>query len=45
MEANSREYSERRPYEAPAVIYETQLEVRAGTPVGVDPLDLLGTGE
>jgi hypothetical protein len=45
MEANSLEYSERKPYEAPAVIYETQLEVRAGSPLGVDPLDLFGTGK
>jgi hypothetical protein len=45
METTSLEYPERKPYEAPAVTYETQLEVRAGTPVRVDPLDLLGTGE
>ena len=31
-------------YEAPAVIYEAALEVRAGSAVGLpDPLDLLGT--
>lgn len=24
-------------YEAPAVVYETALEVRAGTPVGLPP--------
>jgi len=30
-------------YEAPAVILEITLEVRAGTPLGLpDPLDLLG---
>jgi len=30
-------------YEAPAVIFESTLEVRAGSPVGLpDPLDLLG---
>jgi len=35
---------ERKPYEPPAVVYETTLEVRAGTPVGIpDPLDLTGT--
>lgn len=37
---------ERKPYEAPAVIYESTLEVRAGTPLGIpDPLDLTGTGK
>lgn len=38
---------ERKPYEAPAVIYESTLEVRAGSviPGGVDPLDLTGTGK
>ena len=45
METKSLESPERKPYEAPAVIYETQLEVRAGTPEGIDPLDLFGTGE
>lgn len=31
-------------YEAPAVIFEAALEVRAGTPFGLpDPLDLFGT--
>lgn len=35
---------ERKPYEPPAIVYETELEVRAGTPVGIpDPLDLTGT--
>jgi hypothetical protein len=35
---------ERKPYEQPAIVYETELEVRAGTPVGIpDPLDLTGT--
>ena len=28
-------------YEPPAVIYEAMLEVRAGTPLGVDPLNIL----
>ena len=27
-------------YEPPAVIYEARLEVRAGTPIGINPLDL-----
>jgi len=36
---------ERKPYEAPAVIYESELEVRAGSPFGIpDPLDLTGAG-
>jgi hypothetical protein len=33
-----------RPYDPPAVVYETALEVRAGTPLGLpdpaNPLDL-----
>lgn len=33
-------------YEQPAVIYEAELEVRAGSPVGIpNPLDLFGTGD
>ena len=36
---------ERKPYEEPAVVYESSLEVRAGTPLGgiPDPLDITGT--
>lgn len=35
---------ERKPYEEPAVVYESSLEVRAGSPLGIpDPLDLTGT--
>jgi hypothetical protein len=35
---------ERKPYEEPAVVYESSLEVRAGTPLGIpDPLDLTGS--
>lgn len=34
---------ERKPYEEPAVVYESALEVRAGTPMGIpDPLDPTG---
>ncbi|OQA43144.1 MAG: hypothetical protein BWY52_01980 [Chloroflexi bacterium ADurb.Bin325] len=37
---------ERKPYEQPAVVYETELEVRAGTPIPpggiLDPLNLTG---
>ncbi len=29
---------ERQPYEAPAVVFETPLEVRAGSPLGIPPL-------
>jgi hypothetical protein len=38
---------ERKPYEEPAVVYESTLEVRAGSPLSIvpDPLDLTGTGE
>jgi hypothetical protein len=33
-------------YEAPAVIFEVALEVRAGSPLGLpDPLDWLGTNQ
>jgi hypothetical protein len=31
-------------YEAPAVVYEACLEVRAGTPISVNPLDVLDPG-
>lgn len=32
---------DRKAYEQPAVVYESELEVRAGSPVGLpDPLDL-----
>jgi hypothetical protein len=38
--------SSRRPYEPPQVVYEAQLEVRAGSPLGIpDPLDLTGEGQ
>lgn len=37
---------ERGPYEPPAVVFEADLEVRAGSPLGIpDPLDLTGTGK
>ncbi len=40
------EKPEVRVYEQPAVIYEAELEVRAGSPVGIpNPLDLFATGE
>jgi hypothetical protein len=35
---------ERQSYESPAVVYEAELEVRAGSPLGFpNPLDQLGT--
>lgn len=35
---------QRKPYEEPAVVYESSLEVRAGSTVGIpNPLDLTGT--
>lgn len=40
--------SDGRPatYEAPAIVYESELEVRAGSPLSLpDPLDLTGTSE
>ena len=34
---------ERRPYTQPAILYEGELEVRAGSPLSIpDPLDPLG---
>ena len=37
---------ERKPYEEPSVIYESALEVRAGSPVKIpDPLDPTGLGK
>lgn len=34
---------EAKRYEQPAVVYEADLEVRAGSPLGIpDPLDLFG---
>lgn len=33
----------RQPYEPPAIVYESELEVRAGSPLGLpDPLALPG---
>lgn len=29
----------RKPYAPPQIIHETQLEVRAGSPLGLDPLE------
>lgn len=32
----------KRPYQAPAIVFESPLEAQAGSPVGTDPLqDLL----
>lgn len=37
---------ERKPYEEPAVVYESALEVRAGSPLSIpDPLDPTGVGK
>ena len=36
----------RAPYAPPAIVHESDLEVRAGTPLGLpDPLDLTGAGK
>jgi hypothetical protein len=36
----------RKPYETPQVVYESALEVRAGSPLGIpDPLDTTGTAQ
>ncbi len=46
METVKETQPDRKPYEPPAVVYETTLDVRAGSPLGVaDPLDLFGTGK
>ena len=39
--------NERQEYEAPAVVYEAPLEVRAGSPIEglINPLDLTGSSE
>lgn len=43
MERMQEQKQERKPYEAPAIVYEADLEVRAGSPIGIpDPLDLTG---
>ena len=36
-----------RPYTPPQIIYESELEIRAGSPLGIpgNPLDLLGLDE
>jgi hypothetical protein len=35
-----------KPYEAPAIVYEASLEVRAGSPFGLpDPLSLTEPGD
>jgi hypothetical protein len=36
---------EQATYIPPAVVYEAPLEVRAGTVLPIDPLDLFGTNE
>jgi hypothetical protein len=37
---------ERKPYEEPAVVYESALEVRAGSPLGIpDLFDPTGVNE
>ncbi len=37
---------ERKPYEEPAVVYESALEVRAGSVLNIpDPLDLTGVNK
>jgi hypothetical protein len=36
---------ERKPYQPPAIVYEAELEVRAGTELGIpDLFDPAGTG-
>ena len=37
---------ERKPYEEPAVVYESALEIRAGSPLGIpDPFDVTGANK
>lgn len=45
-QSNQQKQVSGKPYEAPTIIYESDLEVRAGSPFGLpDPLDLTGTGK
>ena len=32
----------RKPYAAPAIVYESELETRAGSPLGANPFGQLG---
>jgi hypothetical protein len=32
---------ERKPYSRPAITHELELETRAGSPTGIEPLDFL----
>jgi hypothetical protein len=48
MESISEKMQERKPYAAPAVVYEAELQVNASTTVSTNPLppnDLFGTGK
>ena len=40
-EANNSQDVERKPYSKPAVTHELELETRAGSPAGIEPLDIL----
>ena len=40
-EANISQEVERKPYSKPAVTHELELETRAGSPAGIEPLDIL----
>ena len=41
----ARPEAERKPYRKPAILHELELEVRAGSPLGLPhPGDLLGLG-
>ncbi len=31
----------RKPYSKPEITHELELETRAGTPAGIDPIDIL----
>jgi hypothetical protein len=38
MERNNEQKQDRKPYEAPEVVFESALEVRAGTPLRLPDL-------
>lgn len=40
-ETVNNENTKRKPYSKPEVIHELELETRAGSPTGVDPIDIL----
>ena len=44
MPANNEEEKIRKPYIKSEIIYELELETRAGTPLNANPFDVLNPG-